>query len=86
MMSHVSTKRQTSASRASAPKSRRSLLGPTALGVATSTIPHDAIARLAYQKWQRRGCPLGDDLRDWFDAEAELIALKSKPPGSACGR
>ena len=86
MMTHVSTKRQTSPSRASAPTSRRSLLGPTGFGVATSTIPPVATARLAYDKWQRRGCPLGDDLRDWFDAEAELIALKSKPPSSACGR
>jgi hypothetical protein len=33
---------------------------------------HEAIASLAYQKWQSRGCPLGDDMKDWFEAEAEL--------------
>jgi hypothetical protein len=32
------------------------------------------IARLAYDKWQARGCPVGDDQRDWFDAEQEARA------------
>ncbi|MBI3464612.1 MAG: DUF2934 domain-containing protein, partial [Planctomycetes bacterium] len=32
----------------------------------------DAIARLAHEKWQKRGCPIGDAQRDWFEAEAEL--------------
>jgi hypothetical protein len=32
-----------------------------------------AIALLAYQKWQARGCPDGDDLRDWLEAESELL-------------
>ena len=34
----------------------------------------DAIAALAFQKWQQRGCPTGDDQRDWFEAEKELTA------------
>jgi DUF2934 family protein len=33
-----------------------------------------AIARLAYEKWQARGCPDGDDRRDWFEAEQEVLA------------
>ena len=33
-----------------------------------------AIARLAYDKWQARGCPQGDDRRDWFEAEQEISA------------
>lgn len=31
------------------------------------------IARRAYEKWQARGCPDGDDRRDWFEAEQELL-------------
>jgi hypothetical protein len=37
-------------------------------------IKRDSIAALAFQKWQRRGSPTGDDQRDWFEAEKELAA------------
>jgi hypothetical protein len=47
----------------------------TGSGVA-SPIAHDAIERLAFQKWQKRGCPVGEDQKDWYDAEREL---KSQP-------
>jgi hypothetical protein len=40
----------------------------------SSIVSHDTIAALAHQKWQRRGCPAGDDQRDWFEAEKELAA------------
>jgi hypothetical protein len=30
------------------------------------------IAARAHAKWQARGCPIGDDKRDWFDAQEEL--------------
>jgi hypothetical protein len=30
------------------------------------------VARRAYELWQARGCPHGDDLRDWFEAELQL--------------
>jgi hypothetical protein len=43
-------------------------------------IPHDAIAQLAFQNWQKHGCPVGDDQRDWFEAEREL---NSTPAGNA---
>ena len=39
-----------------------------------------AIAELAFQKWQKRGCPSGEDQRDWFEAEREL---KSSQPARA---
>jgi hypothetical protein len=43
------------------------------------------IARLAYEKWQQRGCPPGDDLRDWLDAEREIAAAapKARPKAAA---
>lgn len=33
-----------------------------------------AIASLAYEKWQSRGCPEADDQRDWLDAELEVLS------------
>ena len=38
------------------------------------------IARLAYEKWQARGCPNGDDRRDWFEAEQEVLAAAGPRP------
>ena len=35
-------------------------------------LSRDTIAALAHQKWHERGCPIGDDHRDWFEAEKEL--------------
>jgi hypothetical protein len=40
----------------------------------SSIVSHEMIAALAHQKWQRRGCPAGEDQRDWFEAEKELAA------------
>jgi hypothetical protein len=31
----------------------------------------ERVARRAYLKWLDRGSPIGDDKRDWFEAEAE---------------
>ena len=40
----------------------------------------EEVARRAYKKWQERGCPIGDDLRDWLEAEGELrIGRKESP-------
>jgi len=33
---------------------------------------HEDIARLAYQRWQERGSPIGSPAEDWVRAEAEL--------------
>jgi hypothetical protein len=32
------------------------------------------IAARAYELWQERGCPIGSDQEDWFQAEQELTA------------
>jgi hypothetical protein len=37
----------------------------------------EVIARLAYEKWQAHGCPEGDDRRDWFEAEQEVLLGRS---------
>jgi hypothetical protein len=40
------------------------------------------IAARAYECWQKRGCPIGSDQEDWFQAEAELRAAgaqRAKP-------
>ncbi len=38
-----------------------------------STIPHEEIADRAYALFLARGGQHGDDLADWFRAEAELL-------------
>ncbi len=38
------------------------------------TDPNELIARRAYELYEERGCADGDDLNDWFRAEAEVQA------------
>ncbi len=33
---------------------------------------HEEVARLAYQFWEERGCPVGSSEVDWWRAEQEL--------------
>lgn len=33
-----------------------------------------AIAARAFERWQERGCPPNDAERDWFAAQAEILA------------
>jgi len=35
-------------------------------------ISPERIAARAYEKWQQRGCPIGDSEQDWYAARAEL--------------
>ena len=42
-----------------------------------------AIAKLAYEKWNARGCPDGDDLRDWYEAEQEVLATAATQPSAS---
>jgi hypothetical protein len=35
-----------------------------------ATVSASEIARVAYQLWQERGCPIGSDQEDWYRAEA----------------
>jgi hypothetical protein len=39
----------------------------------STDLPEQLIAARAYEKWQRRGCPMGQDAaQDWYAARAEL--------------
>jgi hypothetical protein len=45
------------------------------VGVLTANGPTDDEIRItAYHKWVAAGCPAGDDMRFWFEAERELRA------------
>jgi hypothetical protein len=35
------------------------------------------VEALAYQLWLQRGCPVGSDQEDWFQAEEELRLVQS---------
>jgi Protein of unknown function (DUF2934) len=37
----------------------------------------EQIAKLAYQLWQTRGCPIGSPDQDWFQAEQQLQNQRS---------
>jgi len=41
-------------------------------------IAHERIAKRAYEKWMKRGCPQGTAFQDWLEAEAELVAEASR--------
>ena len=41
-------------------------------------IPHEKIAMRAYEKWIKRGRPMGTPEQDWVEAEAELRAEWSR--------
>lgn len=81
-MSRQTTRSTKQTSQAGAPNSSRTGAEGSTSAPSGSKITHDAIARLAFQKWQKRGCPIGDDRRDWFEAERELkTQLASSPRG-----
>lgn len=44
-----------------------------------STIFHEEIAARAYELFLARGGQHGDDLADWFRAEAEVLRERSQP-------
>ena len=37
------------------------------------------ISLLAYEMWQNAGCPAGQDMKFWLEAEAQLRVMASKP-------
>jgi hypothetical protein len=37
------------------------------------SVDSSQIAALAYEYWQRRGCPIGSPELDWFQAEVDLL-------------
>ena len=49
--------------------------------------PRERVAEIAYELWLKRGCPIGSDQADWFEAEVILKNMtwsdappESKPP------
>ena len=40
----------------------------------SSELQQDAIRELAYSKWEQAGCPAGDGIWFWLEAERELTA------------
>ena len=47
-----------------------------------SDVTEQAIRDLAYELWQRNGCPRGDEDHFWYEAERVLKAAKT-PAASA---
>jgi len=45
----------------------------------SSETSQDAIRDLAYHKWEQAGCPDGDGVRFWLEAEHDLLANPSIP-------
>jgi hypothetical protein len=58
-----------------APVSNRNASESRNSAASNAEVMREAIAQLAFQKWQKRGCPTGQDQRDWFEAEGELKSL-----------
>jgi hypothetical protein len=64
-------------------KKKQNSGGQKTSGAGTELEGDALIARLAYDKWQARGCPVGDEQRDWFEAEQEVRAAGSPRDPSA---
>ncbi len=43
-------------------------------GQGRAAVGEEGIAKRAYEKWLARGGRHGDDQRDWFEAERELLS------------
>lgn len=80
-MSRLATSPTRSTSRPSDTAARRAAPASGTTATAAGTTAHDAVARVAFQRWQRRGCPIGDDQRDWFEAENELKSQVARGVG-----
>lgn len=52
----------------------------------TVKVPHEKIAMRAYEKWVQSGRPMGMDLKNWLEAEAELRMEFSRSSGSTPNR
>jgi len=60
------------ASRALEIDSKKSVAGKQEVQAA---VDETSISTRAYELWQTRGCPIGSDQEDWFNAEAELRSI-----------
>ena len=43
-------------------------------------VDHETVEAMAYQLWVQRGCPVGSDQEDWYQAEAELKGQEPSEP------
>lgn len=64
---------QAMSSKSRSPKRSPAPASPT-LQPSTPTVPAEAVAKRAYEKFLARGCTHGHDQDDWLAAEQELIA------------
>ena len=55
---------------------------PNQQQASSSSVPHDKIAQRAYEKWIKRGRPVGDGVQDWVEAEKELKQEFQKNPAA----
>lgn len=46
-------------------------------------VTEDEIAVCAYRLWNERGCPIGSDQEDWFEAERQLKGQREQSPRSS---
>lgn len=47
---------------------------PSAVRLKENEITKEAIELEAYYHWLNRGCPIGDEMTDWVEAERKLAA------------
>ncbi len=59
-------------------RSNPALVSTPAGASPASTVTHEEIAGRAYMLFLARGGAHGDDLADWFQAEAELLQERSR--------
>lgn len=61
---------------------------PPPAATAMPAIPHERIAKRAYEKWLKSGCKHGCDKQNWLEAEAELRSEmgRSAMPATAAKR
>lgn len=59
-------------SQAGAQKSDTRNQAPAAKAAAAGALPAEQIAQRAYEIWQAKGKPAGQDQEHWFQAEREL--------------
>jgi Protein of unknown function (DUF2934) len=56
------------------PRSERRVQRPKPLTHLYGENRHELVQKLAYQHWEKRGCPLGSPEVDWFEAEKAMRA------------
>ena len=54
----------------------------TSSGTPQVQLPREKVAQRAYEKWIKRGRPMGTEMQDWLEAEMELKSemSRTKPP------